>query len=89
MLQGAVIGDIMTTTDGVLLRLPGSRFGDRVFFCRDGHRHWVTDARWLSDYGFRWPDDIRDVPSGVSPRPQCCQAPITGRACQSASHGRA
>lgn len=47
---------------GVLLRSPGSHFGDRVFFCRQGRRHWVTDARWLTENGFRWPEDVTDLP---------------------------
>ncbi len=44
-----------------MLRAPGSRFGDRVFYCADGHRHWVTDGAWFAQNGFRWPDDLRDV----------------------------
>ena len=35
---------------GVLLRSQGSRFGERVFFCADGHRHWVMDAEWLAQH---------------------------------------
>jgi hypothetical protein len=50
---------------GVLLRSQGSRFGERVFFCADGHRHWVMDAEWLAQHGFRWPDDVQDVPEAV------------------------
>jgi SAM-dependent methyltransferase len=36
-----------------------------VFFCADGHRHWVMDAEWLAEHGFRWPDDVQDVPASV------------------------
>ena len=50
---------------GVLLRCQSSRFGERVFFCRNGHRHWVTHAEWLAQHGFRWPDDVQDVSDAV------------------------
>ena len=49
------------TTPGVLLRAMGSRFGDRVFYCNEGRRHWVSDGAWLAQHGFAWPGDVRDV----------------------------
>lgn len=47
---------------GMLLRSPASEFGDRVFYVENGRRHWVRDGVWLRRHGFRWPDDVRDVP---------------------------
>jgi SAM-dependent methyltransferase len=49
---------------GILLQSPQA-LGDRVFFCSRGFRHWVRDAAWLADCGFRWPDDVVRVPREV------------------------
>ena len=46
---------------GVLLRAQQSRFGDRVFYCSRGFRHWVMDAQWMVENGFTWPDDVKEV----------------------------
>src|SRR6516164_7188268 len=50
---------------GVLLQAPHSRHGDKVFFCAHGRRHWVTDATWLAEHGFRWPEDVQQVSAAV------------------------
>ena len=50
--------------EGVLLRATGSRFGDRVFFCRDGRRYWVPHPQWLSEHGFGW-HDVQDVSAAM------------------------
>jgi SAM-dependent methyltransferase len=55
----------LDTRHGVLLSSPQSRFGSKVYFCREGRRHWVMDAAWLAENGFRWPDDVIEVPAGV------------------------
>jgi len=49
---------------GALLQSPHA-LGGRVFYCRRGFRHWVRDAAWLGDCGFRWPDDVVAVPKEV------------------------
>ena len=46
---------------GALLQAPGSRHGDKVFFCRVGHRHWVADTGWFHDNDYRWPEDVHQV----------------------------
>ncbi len=50
---------------GMLLRSPGSPFGDRVFYVETGRRHWVHDGAWLLENGFSWHDDVYDVLPGV------------------------
>jgi hypothetical protein len=52
-------------SEGVLLQSPGSRHGDKVFFCWRGRRHWVSDAAWLPENGFSWPVDVQQVSPGI------------------------
>jgi hypothetical protein len=45
-------------SDGMLLQSGGPRFGERVFYVQDDVRHWIQDAEWLAENGFRWPDSV-------------------------------
>ena len=47
--------------EGVILHAPDSRHGGKVFFCRRGLRHWITDASWLAENDFVWPTDVQKV----------------------------
>jgi SAM-dependent methyltransferase len=47
--------------EGVLLQAPGSAFGDRVFLCMRGRRHWVSSAETIRALGWRWPEDVHTV----------------------------
>ncbi len=49
---------------GVLLQSPAA-FDGKVFYCRHGLRHWVRNAVWIKNCGFRWPDDVINVPPAV------------------------
>ena len=49
---------------GALLQSPPA-FGSRIFYCRNGFRHWVRDVAWLEGCGFRWPEDVITVPPVV------------------------
>lgn len=55
----------MATLPGILLRSESPEFGNRVYYVEYGRRHWVRDASWLSKHGFRWPEDVLDVPETV------------------------
>lgn len=37
--------------------------GGRAYLVAAGRRHWIPDAARLRDYGLRWPEDVRVVPS--------------------------
>lgn len=50
---------------GILVNAPDSIFGGRVFFVRDGVRHWVRDARWFEENGLRCPADVVGVAAPV------------------------
>jgi len=65
--------------EAVLLQARGSVFGEQVFLCARGRRHPVVSAARLEEYGFRWPDDVRQVderllasfaPAGGIPAPR-------------------
>ncbi|MBJ9964273.1 methyltransferase domain-containing protein [Burkholderia seminalis] len=55
----------ITRRPGILLRAQSSRFGDRVFYCNRGVRHWIMDAQWLAENGFEWPTDVREVDGSI------------------------
>ena len=47
--------------DGKLIRAETSRFGARVFFIRQGVRHWVSNGEWFTQNGVEWPAGVTDV----------------------------
>lgn len=50
---------------GQLLQAKGSKFGDAVFYCRNGRRHWVSSLDWIERFGFAWPQDISQTTESV------------------------
>jgi SAM-dependent methyltransferase len=46
---------------GELLQSKASRHGHKIFYCKDGYRHWITDPAWIAENGFAWPADLREV----------------------------
>jgi len=50
---------------GVLCQARGSRFGERVFFCRHGRRHYLPSPAHVATLGRRWPDDVVQVDEAV------------------------
>lgn len=48
-----------------LMQARGGRYGEQVFACANGFRHYVPGVERLADYGLRWPDDLRQVPEDV------------------------
>ena len=55
----------MLDFDGKLIRAATSRFGDRVFFIRQGVRHWVSNGEWFTQNGVEWPAGVMDVPEDI------------------------
>ncbi|WP_417392886.1 class I SAM-dependent methyltransferase [Gimesia sp.] len=53
------------TVQGALVKSPGVKFGERVFYINKGKRHWVQHADWMSSNGFNWPDDVSEIPEEV------------------------
>ena len=46
--------------EGMLVRRPGAGVEDqKVYFVKDGRKHWVPSAIWVKDHGFRWPQDVK------------------------------
>lgn len=52
-------------SQGVLLHTADSRYAGRVYYCHDGSRHFVRDAVSATELGFRWPEDLLEVPVEV------------------------
>jgi SAM-dependent methyltransferase len=48
-----------------LVQARGGRFGEKVFVCVNGVRHYVPTADRLADYGLAWPDSLQQVPDTV------------------------
>ena len=51
--------------DGVLLQSRGTEFGEAVYLARRGKRHYISSAAVIEELGFRWPDDVVQVPPAV------------------------
>lgn len=43
----------------------GPIFGDRVYICSNGRKHYLTEVERLRHYGLAWPDDIVKVPDSI------------------------
>jgi SAM-dependent methyltransferase len=48
-----------------LVQARGGEFGDKVYVCGNGFRHYVHSVDRLNAYGLRWPDDLVQVPDSV------------------------
>lgn len=48
-----------------LLQARGGEFGDKVYVCSNGFRHYVPSVDRLAHYGLRWPQDLIQVPDVV------------------------
>ena len=48
-----------------LLQSRGGSFGDNVYLCANGKRHYVHSVERLRHYGMRWPQDLIQVPDEV------------------------
>jgi SAM-dependent methyltransferase len=46
---------------GKLCAVDDDTFGGRVFYVVNKMKHWVLDAKWCTDNGFEWPDDVQSV----------------------------
>lgn len=48
-----------------LLQARGGRFGDKVYLCANGRRHYVHSIERLKHYGINWPQDLIQVSDEV------------------------
>jgi hypothetical protein len=47
-----------------LIRRPGASPEDgKVYVVIDGKKRWVTHAEWIQANGYKWPDDVRQIPA--------------------------
>lgn len=54
------------TMDGVVFRGNGTSWDEqKIFLIKDGEKHWIRDADWLSRNGIDWPRDVTFVEGGV------------------------
>jgi SAM-dependent methyltransferase len=52
--------------EGKLVRREGDTPEDgKVYVVRQGSKHWIVNAGWVSENGYRWPEDINVIPAGV------------------------
>ena len=59
--QGAVIA---TKYEHQLIRRPGASTEDgKVYVVIEGKKHWVTHAEWIQAHGYKWPDDVKQIPA--------------------------
>jgi len=46
-----------------LVRRPGSGPEDtKVYLVKDGRRHWIVNASWITSHGYNWPADVNEIP---------------------------
>lgn len=48
-----------------LVQARGGEFGEKVYVCANGQRHYVPSIDRLEHYGLRWPQDLVHVPDSV------------------------
>jgi SAM-dependent methyltransferase len=48
-----------------LVQSCGGEFGEKVYVCGNGFRHYLPSIDRLKSYGLRWPDDLIKVPDQV------------------------
>ena len=47
-----------------LVRRPGPTVEDsKVYLVRNGSKHWIVNASWCASHGFKWPDDVHEIPA--------------------------
>jgi hypothetical protein len=47
-----------------LIRRPGASPEDgKVYVVIDGKKRWVTHAEWIQAHGYKWPDDVQQIPA--------------------------
>src|SRR5450755_814301 len=45
-----------------LVRRPGSAPEDgKVYWVKDGKRHWIVNASWITAHGYKWPADVNEI----------------------------
>ena len=48
--------------EGQMIRRPGSTPEDgKIFIVSDGTRHWVISAKWLTQHGYNFPQDVHVI----------------------------
>src|SRR5579859_3861689 len=55
-----------------LVRRPGSGSEDaKVYLVKDGRRHWIVNASWITSHGYKWPADVNEIaPAELEAIPQ-------------------
>jgi hypothetical protein len=49
--------------ENVLVRRPGATPEDgKVYVVQNGKKHWVVNASWFTGHGFKFPDDVHQIP---------------------------
>jgi hypothetical protein len=47
-----------------LVRRPGSAPEDgKIYWVKDGRKHWIVNASWITAHGYKWPDDVNEIPA--------------------------
>jgi hypothetical protein len=50
--------------EGQVVRRPGSADEDgKVYLVQGGRKHWLLSAAWMTQHGYKWPDDVRVIPA--------------------------
>ncbi len=53
-----------TKYDNMIVKRPGSSPEDgKAYLVRSGKKHWVVNAAWFSSNGYRFPEDVREIPA--------------------------
>jgi len=54
------------TYEGKLVRRPGGTPEDgKVYLIEKGKKRWVVNAGWFSSHGYRFPEDVEEIPASA------------------------
>jgi SAM-dependent methyltransferase len=80
---------------GLVVKSDGTLFRDRVFYLHRGRRHWVPNADWFAQNGYRFPHDVGTVSDELlltylpgQPAPLRYSPPLPGKGLASVSEAR-
>lgn len=50
--------------ENLIVKRPGTSSEDgKVYLVREGKKRWVVNAAWFAANGYRFPEDVREIPA--------------------------
>jgi hypothetical protein len=57
--------DAASKWEGSLIKRPAGPTAEdaKVYLVRGGKRCWVLSGDWIRSHGYKWPDDVKEIPA--------------------------